>query len=106
MGFYTILKSQGINPDAIRKFDYLVEGDNFIASVQLKAAHKPCPYCGSELTKIKEYKTKKIKGLNIGNKYTELYLRIPRYACKNCKKLLLMICQVLLPTASLKMNCL
>ena len=86
MDFYTILKSQGINPDAIRKFDYLVEGDNFIASVQLKATHKPCPYCGSELTKIKEYKTKKIKGLNIGNKYTELYLRIPRYACKNCKK--------------------
>lgn len=86
MDINTILKSQGINPDLIRKFDYLEDDSNLIIVAQIKGTHKKCPYCESKNTIIKEYKTRKIKGLNIGKKITEIELRIPRYKCKNCNK--------------------
>lgn len=56
------LKTQGINPDLIRKFDYLKDDSNLIIVAQIKGTHKKCPYCESKNTIIKEYKTRKIKG--------------------------------------------
>lgn len=56
MGINAILKTQGINPDLIRKFDYLEDDSNLIIVTQ-------------------------IKGLNVGKKITEIELKIPRYKC-------------------------
>ena len=90
MDINTILKTQGINPDLIRKFDYLKDDSNLIIVVQIKGTHKKCPYCESKNTIIKEYKTRKIKGLNVGKKITGIELKIPLYKCKKCNKILLM----------------
>ena len=86
MDGFTILKCQGINPGAVRKFDFIEEGNNIVLFAQLKGTHKTCPYCKSENTIIKEYKARKIHGLNNGSKNVEIDLRIPRYFCKDCKK--------------------
>ena len=86
MDGFAILKHQGINPGAVRKFDFIEEGNNIVLFAQLKGPHRPCPYCKSEDTVIKEYKPRIIHGLNTGNKNVEINLRIPRYSCKKCKK--------------------
>lgn len=86
MDGFAILKYQGINPGAVRKFDFIEEGNNIVLFAQLKGPHRPCPYCKSEDTVIKEYKPRIIHGLNTGNKNVEINLRIPRYSCKKCKK--------------------
>lgn len=86
MNSFTILQCQGINPDAVRKIDYLEDEETIVIFAQIKGTHKPCPYCNSKNTVIKEYKPRKIQGLNNGNKEVEINLRIPRYVCKDCKK--------------------
>lgn len=86
MDGFAILKYQGINPGAVRKFDFIEEGNNIVLFAQLKEPLRPCPYCKSEDTVIKEYKPRIIHGLNTGNKNVEINLRIPRYSCKKCKK--------------------
>ena len=86
MDIITILKTQGINPNLIRKFDYLKDDSNLIIVAQIKGTHKKCPYCESKNTIIKEYKTRKIKGLNVGKKITGIELKIPLYKCKKCNK--------------------
>lgn len=86
MDSFTILQCQGINPGAVRKIDFLEDEDNIVIFAQIKGTHKPCPYCNSNNTVIKEYKPRKIQGLNNGNKNVEINLRIPRFVCKDCKK--------------------
>jgi len=43
-----------------------------------------CPRCGGQELRLKDKKSRKIKGITHADVPTELYLAVPKYRCKQC----------------------
>lgn len=56
--------------------------------IELKDSRPTCPFCHSSKINIKDYYTTKIKNSVIRNNKLIVKVRMRRYVCKTCKKLL------------------
>ena len=84
MNNYNPLESLGIQMSQVSKYESAIDDDVAYFFVQLKATQRACPHCGSEGSKIKEYKLKTIKGPRSQGLRTLVECRLPRYSCEAC----------------------
>ena len=80
------LKEQGILVDKIVKYNLLEDEDEIILFITMKDTNCVCNYCKSNRVVIKEYKTKTIHGLNVGERKCLIEIKFNRMLCKSCNK--------------------
>lgn len=83
---YNILSSYGFKDNQIKRVDYISENNETIFYIELFSNQRSCPFCSFKACKIKEYKTKTIKGLSTMGTKTYIEYKLPRYFCPQCKK--------------------
>lgn len=86
MDYYTLLDSHGIPKNQVRRFSSISENNETLIFAEILSSQRTCPFCSSNETIIKEYKTKTIKALATGNNTTFIEYKLPRYKCKKCNK--------------------
>lgn len=82
----TIANFLSLNFQDIDTIDEIITSEECKIFIKLKRKIECCPFCKSELVKIKEWKQRKIKHSLFYAKPTTFYLKVPRYECKICGK--------------------
>lgn len=86
MDYYTLLDSHGIPKKQVRRFSFISENNETLIFAEIIPSQRICPFCSSNETVVKEYKTKTIKALTTGKDKTFIEYKLPRYKCKLCNK--------------------
>ena len=82
MDYYTLLDSHGIPKKQVRRFSFISENNETLIFAEIIPSQRICPFCSSNETVVKEYKTKTIKALTTGKDKTFIEYKLPRYKCK------------------------
>lgn len=68
------------------KVEQIVVNNALYIFLKLKRRTEFCPNCGSGDVVLKDWKMRKLKHTFLYGKETYIYLKVPRYKCKDCNK--------------------
>lgn len=81
-----VLQLFGLDMLDVESINYVPEGCNALIKITLTDSHPPCPYCGYEKVKIKNYVLKRIKHSQLSDRACTLEYRARRYVCPICSR--------------------
>lgn len=70
----------------VKSVEYIRAGNNAIIDITLNSNPQPCPECGFDSPKIKNYVLKKIVHSSLADRSCTLHYHARRYICPVCKK--------------------
>lgn len=82
---YSILNELNIDPNNVKSVEELMQDNEHLVFITLKANQTRCPYCGNKAV-LKEYKEETIRTKIRNKSITNVFIRKPRYVCKTCHK--------------------
>lgn len=86
MNNYNPLEPLGIQMSQVRRYESAIDDDTAYFFVEIVADQRTCPNCGTEGARIKEYKTKTVRGPRSQGLRTIVECKLPRYVCRSCGK--------------------